>query len=83
MIKNKQIIKKKNKTNKQQQYKQKQQQHIITPVYITGGDAIRQCSKWSTYSAYIPSLTVTIVQWCHTVMQTVPQHQESSYWTRA
>ena len=45
MIKNKQIIKKKNKTNKQQQYKQKQQQHIITPVYITGGDAIRQCSK--------------------------------------
>ena len=51
MIKNKQIIKKKNKTNKQQQYKQKQQQHIIAPVYITGGYAIRQCSKWSTYSA--------------------------------
>ena len=31
-----------NKTNKQQQGKQKQQQHIIAPAYITGGDAIRQ-----------------------------------------
>ena len=29
-------------TKKQQQNKQKQQQHIIAPVYITGGDAIRQ-----------------------------------------
>ena len=28
--------------NKQQQNKQKQQQHIVVPVYITGGDAIRQ-----------------------------------------
>ena len=32
---NKKIIKK--KTNKQNQ-----QQHIIAPVYITGGDAIKQ-----------------------------------------
>ena len=31
-----------NTENKQQQNKQKQQQHIIAPVYITGGDAIRQ-----------------------------------------
>ena len=42
MKKNKQTLKRKNKTNKQQQYKQKQQQHIIAPVYITDGDAIRQ-----------------------------------------
>ena len=27
---------------KTQQNKQKQQRHIIAPVYITGGDAIRQ-----------------------------------------
>ena len=33
-------IKKQHK--KQQQNKQKQQQHKIAPVYITGGDAIRQ-----------------------------------------
>ena len=38
----KHTIKKKNKTHKQQQNKQKHQQHIIAPVYITGGDAIRQ-----------------------------------------
>ena len=37
----KHTIKKKNKTHKQQN-KQKHQQHIIAPVYITGGDAIRQ-----------------------------------------
>ena len=29
-------------TNKQQQNKQKQQHHITAPVYITGGDAIKQ-----------------------------------------
>ena len=28
--------------NNQQQNKQKQQQHLIAPVYITGADAIRQ-----------------------------------------
>ena len=34
---------KKNKqTNKQQDNKEKQQQHIIAPVYITGRYAIRQ-----------------------------------------
>ena len=38
----KQTIKNKNKTNKQQQYKQNQQQLIIAPVYLTGGDANRQ-----------------------------------------
>ena len=36
------LKKNKNKKKKQQQNKQKQQQHITTPVYITGGDAIRQ-----------------------------------------
>ena len=35
-------LKKKKKKKKQQQNKQKQQQHITAPVYITGGDAIRQ-----------------------------------------
>ena len=41
---NKQTIKKQTnkQRNKQQQNKQKHQQHIIAPVYITGGDAIRQ-----------------------------------------
>ena len=29
------------------------------------------CSEWSTGRAYIPFPTVTIVKWCHTVMQTV------------
>ena len=29
-------------THKKATTKQKQQQHIIAPVYITGGDAIRQ-----------------------------------------
>ena len=28
--------------SKQQQNKQKQQQHIVAPVYISGGDAIKQ-----------------------------------------
>ena len=36
------LKKEKNKHKKQQQNKQKQQQNIIAPVYITGGDAIRQ-----------------------------------------
>ena len=38
----KHTIKNKNKTHKQQQNKQKHQQHTIAPVYITGGDATRQ-----------------------------------------
>ena len=29
------------------------------------------CSEWSTGRAYIPFPTVTIVKWCHAVMQTV------------
>ena len=39
------------------------------------------CSEWSTDRAYIPCPTVTIVKWCHTVMQTVRQHQEGGRWT--
>ena len=39
------------------------------------------CSKWSTDRAYIPCPTVTLVKWCHTVMQTVRQHQEGGLWT--
>ena len=42
------LVKKTNKnTNTQRhQNKQKQQQHIIAPVYITGGDAISgNCSE--------------------------------------
>ena len=36
-------LEKKNERHTQkQQNKQKQQQHIITPVYIISGDAIRQ-----------------------------------------
>ena len=31
-----------NQTNHHQQNTQKQQQHILAPVYITDGDAIRQ-----------------------------------------
>ena len=31
-----------NQTNQQQQNTQKQQQHIVAPVYITDGDSIRQ-----------------------------------------
>ena len=31
-----------NQTNPQQQNTQKQQQHIVAPVYITDGDDIRQ-----------------------------------------
>ena len=31
-----------NQTNQQQQNTQKQQQHIVAPVYIIDGDAIRQ-----------------------------------------
>ena len=31
-----------NQTNQQKQNTQKQQQHIVAPVYITDGDAIRQ-----------------------------------------
>ena len=31
-----------NQTNQQQQITQKQQQHIVAPLYITDGDAIRQ-----------------------------------------
>ena len=34
--------KRKKAYKKQQQNKQKQQENIIAPVYITGGDAIRQ-----------------------------------------
>ena len=34
------------------------------------------CSKWSTGIAYIPWPTVTVVKWCHTVMQTMCQHKE-------
>ena len=30
------------RNTQKQQNKQKQQQHTIAPVYITGGDAIRQ-----------------------------------------
>ena len=35
-------LKKKDTHRKQQQNKQKQQEHIMAPVYITVGDAIRQ-----------------------------------------
>ena len=38
------------------------------------------CSEWSTGRAYIPCPTVTIVNWCNTVMQTVRQHQEGGRW---
>ena len=38
-------------------------------------------SEWSTDRAYIPCPTFTIVKWCHTVMQTVRQHQEGGRWT--
>ena len=31
-----------NQTNQQQQNTQKQQKHIVAPVYITDGDAFRQ-----------------------------------------
>ena len=34
------------------------------------------CTEWSTDRPYILCPTVTIVKWCHTVMQTVHQHQE-------
>ena len=66
-----------------QQNKQKQQQHIIAPVYITGGEVEMlsgNCFEWSTDRAYIPYPTVTIVKWCHTVMQTVCQHPEGGHW---
>ena len=33
------------------------------------------CSEWSIGKAYILCPTVTIVKWCHTVMQAVNQHQ--------
>ena len=39
-------------------------------------------SEWSTGRAYIPCPIVTIVNWCHTVMQTVRQHQEDVCWTK-
>ena len=35
-------LEKKNTKKRQQQNKEKQEKHIIAPVYITGGDAIRQ-----------------------------------------
>ena len=40
--KSKQLKRAIKKINKQQQNKQKQQQHIIASFYITGGDGIRQ-----------------------------------------
>ena len=38
------------------------------------------CSEWSTDRIYIPCPAVTIVKWCHKVMQTVCQHQEGGRW---
>ena len=38
------------------------------------------CSAWSKSEAYNLCPTVTIVKWCHTVMQTVCQHQEGGRW---
>ena len=34
------------------------------------------CSEWSTGRAHISCSTITIVKWCHTVMETVRQQQE-------
>ena len=51
-----------NQTNKQQQNTQKQQQHIVAPVYITEEMLSGNCSEGSTGRAYIPYPTVTIVK---------------------
>ena len=42
LVKNKKQKKHTHTNTQKQQNKQKQQQHTIAPVYITGGDAIRQ-----------------------------------------
>ena len=34
-------------------------------------------SEWSKCRVYIPYPTITIVKWCHTLMETVHQHQKS------
>ena len=66
---------------KQQQKKQKRQEHIIAPVTSPVEMLSSHCSEWSTDRAYIPCPTVTIVKWCHSVMQTVRQYQEGGRWT--